>query len=135
MKVKEMMNIIDTPKGMLYTTVGATLVALFSGLRYYSLSGGQRITSVYAKQLLKTNVIRTVIDVRTQAEYAMSHYPYALNIPVQSINEQRMKGIMKHLPILIYCNTGQRARIAAEKMKKLGFEKVYYIADSHNTLV
>jgi rhodanese-related sulfurtransferase len=46
-----------------------------------------------------------------------------------------MKGIMKSLPILIYCNTGNRARRASELLKKMGYEHVYYIADTYKTLL
>ena len=37
--------------------------------------------------------------------------------------------------ILVYCNTGQRARFAAEKLASLGFQDVVYIDGSYRTLM
>ena len=36
--------------------------------------------------------------------------------------------------ILVYCNTGQRARRAAEVLRKLGYKNVYYIESSYTSL-
>ena len=46
-----------------------------------------------------------------------------------------LKHIDKDEPILIYCNTGQRARYASEKLQKIGFNNVYYIASSYLNLL
>jgi len=37
--------------------------------------------------------------------------------------------------LLVYCNTGQRARFAAEKLEGLGFKDVYYIAGLYTSLL
>jgi phage shock protein E len=78
--------------------------------------------------------IKKVIDVRTMTEYRAGHYPRALHIPVDKINEKTTTELPKK-GLLVYCNTGQRARFAAEKLEELGFEDVYYIAGTYRGLL
>ena len=129
------MSILNNKKFILYSGIASGLYALYSGFRYYSLTGTHLVSSSDAKKLLYDNKIRTIIDVRTTTEYSMGKYPNAINIPVQNLTKSSMKGIMKSTPILIYCNTGQRARKASEILKKMGYENIYYIADSYRTLL
>ena len=67
-------------------------------------------------------------------EWRAGHYPKALHIPVNKINEKTTTELPKK-GLLVYCNTGQRARFAAEKLENLGFEEVYYIAGHYSSLM
>jgi len=67
-------------------------------------------------------------------EYRAGHYPKALHIPVNKINEKTTSELPKK-GLLVYCNTGQRARFAAEKLESLGFKDVSYIAGLYSTLL
>ena len=49
--------------------------------------------------------------------------------------KRKINQINKNDGILVYCNTGQRARKAAEKLKKLGFKNVFYIASTYKTIL
>ena len=98
-------------------------------LIFYTFSGVNLISSEEAKRHRFTHVI----DVRTRMEYNAGHYPGAINIPVNSINSETTKNLQNG-EILVYCNTGQRARFASEKLKELGFNKVYYIAGTYKSL-
>ena len=44
-------------------------------------------------------------------------------------------GLNKNKTIVVYCNTGQRARKASEEIKKLGFNKVFYIEGTYKSLL
>ena len=37
--------------------------------------------------------------------------------------------------ILVYCNTGQRARYASEQIAKMGYKKVYYIDGTYKSIM
>ena len=99
----------------------------------YTFLGKNLVTSKEANKLIRTGKIKKVIDVRTIAEYRAGHYKGAIHIPVNKINKKTTVGLPKK-GLLVYCNTGQRARFAAEKLEKLGFEDVYYIAGHYSTL-
>ena len=100
----------------------------------YTYMGQNLISASEAKRLIKKGKIKKVIDVRTITEYRLGHYPRALHIPVNKINKKTTTELPKK-GLLVYCNTGQRARFAAEKLEELGFEDVYYIAGTYKGLL
>jgi Rhodanese-related sulfurtransferase len=67
------------------------------------------------------------------AEWRAGHYPGAIHIPGTMINRKTTAQLPKK-GLLVYCNTGQRARFAAEKLRELGFKDVYYIAGFYTSL-
>ena len=110
------------------------LVGGLAALTAYTFLGENLVSSEEAKKLIKEGNIKKVIDVRTAAEYRSGHYPRALHIPVDKINEKTTTELPRK-GLLVYCNTGQRARFAAEKLEELGFQDVYYIAGTYRGLL
>jgi phage shock protein E len=110
------------------------IVGGLAALTAYTFFGENLISSEEAKRLIKEGKIKKVIDVRTSVEYRAGHYPRALHIPVNKINEKTTSELPKS-GLLVYCNTGQRARFAAEKLTELGFKQVYYIAGHYSSLI
>jgi rhodanese-related sulfurtransferase/thiol-disulfide isomerase/thioredoxin len=67
-----------------------------------------------------------IVDVRTAEEYSGGHLEGAVNIPVETISDEKPA----ELPdldalIIIYCRTGNRTRTAYEKLAALGYTNVY----------
>ena len=110
------------------------LLGGLGALTVYTMTGSQLITSKKAKRLIKSGKIKRVIDVRTDTEWHLGHYPGAVHIPVNKITKKTTSKLPKK-GLLVYCNTGQRARFAAEKLEKLGFKDVYYIAGLYTDLL
>lgn len=110
------------------------IVGGLAALTAYTFLGENLISSEEAKRLIKEGKIKKVIDVRTAVEYRSGHYPRALHIPVDKINEKTTSELPKS-GLLVYCNTGQRARFAAEKLTELGFKQVYYISGYYTSLL
>ena len=115
-----------------YTGIVAIMYSLYALMKHYALSGEGLITPQEAKKLGMDHII----DVRTRMEWNAGRHRRAIHIPTQKISDQKMKelGILKNDKILVYCNTGQRARYAAEKIRKLGYKKVYYAEGGYWTL-
>ena len=63
-----------------------------------------------------------IIDVRTREEYGEGHIEGSFNIPYDEIND--LIDIDKDAVLFVYCKSGKRSKIAAEKLLELGF-KVY----------
>ena len=99
----------------------------------YTYFGENLVSSKEAKKMIRSGKIKKVVDVRTIAEYRAGHYRGALHIPVNKMNKKTTAELPKK-GLLVYCNTGQRARFAAEKLEELGFEDVYYIAGHYSSL-
>lgn len=98
----------------------------------YTYTGAQRITSEEAKR----RIFDKIVDVRTDFEYSSGHYPNAIHLPAGSFTPSAAEnaGLKKTDTILVYCNTGQRARRAAETLKSYGYPNVVYIAGTYDTL-
>ena len=117
-------------------TLSAIFIVLIILLIVYTYSGSNKISSEEAKKMIKKGNIKYVIDVRSNMEWEAGHYKGALHIPVQEITEEKLNdlNITKNKGILVYCNTGQRARYATDKIKGYGYKKVYYIAGTYKSL-
>ncbi|MEK5441010.1 MULTISPECIES: sulfurtransferase TusA family protein [unclassified Fredinandcohnia] len=64
-----------------------------------------------------------VLDVREAAEYAFSHIPEAISIPLGEL-EERMNELNVDQEIYVVCRTGNRSDLASQKLTKKGFKNV-----------
>ncbi len=112
------------------------VLAIFGYFLYkYALGGSAYISAADAKQKLANNEFDIVLDVRTNMEYNLGHYPNAKHIPVTLLKERAPNELPDRTAcILVYCNTGQRSRKASEILMGLGYKNVQYIAGSYTTL-
>lgn len=94
-------------------------------LYFYTMTGRDLVSPQKAMALIDEGVVTAIVDVRTRGEYNLGHYPGARNIPVGEIDEETTSALPRGGTILVYCNTGQRARLGASKLRRLGFEAVY----------
>lgn len=88
-----------------------------------------------AKEMILSNKFSHILDVRSVEEFTIGHYPNSINIPFDTINEYTIGNLNKLKPILIYCRSGRRAKIAADKLVTFGFRKIYYINDTYKSLL
>jgi len=63
-----------------------------------------------------------ILDVRTKEEYEEEHLVDAINISYDKINEN--SNLDKNKIIFVYCKSGNRSKIAYDKLTSLGY-KVY----------
>lgn len=96
-------------------TLLAALLIIFSTQSFAGGNGGK------PKQKSQT----LVIDVRSPFEYRTGHYNGAINIPVNQIQRRYKELGNKNTTIIVYCRTGVRSENAKNKLKQLGFKKVY----------
>jgi rhodanese-related sulfurtransferase len=98
-----------------------------------SMTHPLRIPVSKATALISAGVINKVVDVRTDAEWNNGHYPGAIHLPISRIQDAGMF-LSKSDTVLVYCNTGTRARQAAQKLGDMGYPRVYYIAETYHEL-
>ncbi len=78
-------------------------------------------TKEFAEILAKTPNAQ-LLDVRTAGEYGGGHLPKASNMDVKQADfEARLATLDKSKPILVYCLSGGRSKIAHEILVKNGF--------------
>ena len=66
-----------------------------------------------------------ILDVRTEEDFSSGHIKGAILIPYDEI-ETKCDSILtdKERLILVYCRSGRRSKIAAEKLVELGYSNV-----------
>lgn len=85
----------------------------------------QTISADEAKKMMDAGDV-TVVDVRTEDEYAAAHIPGAVLVPVESIGETAPASLPDaDAVLLVYCRSGNRSKTASEKLAGLGYTKVY----------
>ena len=67
----------------------------------------------------------TVIDVRSQMEFDMEHFPGALNIPLETVGDEAAKIAAMPKPIVVYCRSGNRSGMASSVLGQHGVTEVY----------
>ena len=95
------------------------------------------ISAEKARTLLNQKKIDVVLDVRTNIERdVFGFFPGSIHIPSGSLTKEVLSKLPnKDVQILVYCNTGQRARMATETLQTLGYKNVMYIPTSHVALL
>ena len=69
-----------------------------------------------------------VLDVRSAEEYARGHVPNAVSIPHDQLSARTGElGNAKGAPIVVYCESGRRAGMAASTLLDAGFTNVLHL--------
>jgi len=92
----------------------------------------ENISCEDAKDLL-ANHQGQLVDVRSQAEYAQGALPDAINVPLQAI-QSASEALDKAKPVILYCVSGTRTRMAKMQLDTLGFEHVHDLGSFKNYL-
>jgi rhodanese-related sulfurtransferase len=87
-------------------------------------TGGPWVTASQATHLINREDAY-VIDVREPAEFGGGHVLGARNVPLARLAASGPDlAKRKDKPVIVYCETGERAARAAASLKKLGFARV-----------
>ena len=89
----------------------------------------KKVTFEQAKTLLDTLPGRILIDVREEEEYITGHAVDAVLLPVDEITEKSAAEVIptKDTDALLYCRSGYRSNLAAQKLEALGYTRIYDI--------
>lgn len=103
------------------------IIVIFSTL-FASCSSHQGIESVTADEFENALYDGHVqlLDVRSVEEYAQGHIANAENIDVQQPDFiDKAQAMLDHTnPVYVYCRSGKRSMLAAQKLVKAGFKVV-----------
>lgn len=69
---------------------------------------------------MHTSKTPTIVDVRTPEEYAVEHFPDAINIPLDQLSQRINEFKEMPQPIIAYCRSGNRSGIAVSILKQNG---------------
>lgn len=125
-------------KGLFIISIIVSVILILGVSLYkYAIDSPFRISAEEAKQRISGKKIDLVLDVRTQMERdTLGLYPNSLHIPSADIETKAAEAIPhKNTRILVYCNTGQRGRIATEKLREMGYKNTFYISGAHTSIL
>jgi len=117
--------------------VFSLVIVIFVAFIYqYAVSSKYRLSSEKAKEMIKDKV-DILLDVRTDIERdTLGYYPGSIHIQSADLEKRILNEYPnKNLRIIAYCNTGHRARIATEKLHKLGYKNAMYISSTYTSLM
>jgi rhodanese-related sulfurtransferase len=66
-----------------------------------------------------------IVDVRTQPEFNRSHLNNAINIPLDTIEACHKQYLDRNKPIIVYCASGMRSKVASNFLLNHGYTRVY----------
>ena len=84
------------------------------------------ITQDQAKELMDGDTPYVILDVREAYEYDEGHIPGAVLFPLDSIDAASAAEILpdRNVMLLVYCRSGRRSKLAAEKLLQLGYTDI-----------
>lgn len=131
------MKSVKFPHFNIRVIVLIVVILILIGLYVYSMYSSNRISSETAKQLINENYFDVILDVRTNLEReTLGFYPNSVHIQSDNLEMELPKKFPdKNTKILAYCNTGHRARLAVDKLHKMGYEKSMYISSTYKTIL
>ncbi|MEG0014457.1 MAG: rhodanese-like domain-containing protein [Cellulosilyticaceae bacterium] len=93
---------------------------------------GKDITAQEAKMIIvEQNGI--LLDIRTKEEYEERHIEGCEFIPLNVLGHQIEDVIEDYdRPIILYCRSGQRTKVAAVVLKELGYTQLYDLGGMNN---
>ena len=122
---------------ILWIIVTVLVAAFIYGSYQYAVSSAYRISSERAKDLLRDKKIDVVLDVRTNTERdLLGYYPGSVSIQRADLEERmRREFPKKETRIMVYCNTGHRARMATDALRQMGYRNTVYISSTYDSLL
>lgn len=92
----------------------ATFLNTGCGSGYTSVDAKEFAEAISAPQM-------QIVDARTPQEFREGHIPGAVNIDINNKDFIRHAGSLdKTRPVAVYCRSGRRSKIAAEKLVSIG---------------
>jgi len=76
---------------------------------------------------IKTGEVE-IIDVRTHSEFIQEHIEGAKNLDISSpIFDLNVWTLQKHKVLALYCRSGERSQVAAERLEKMGYARIVHL--------
>ena len=84
-----------------------------------------QISAEEVKSLIDSKEAFTLLDVRTEGEYARGKIEGSINLPLDQVPE-KVEGLLpnKDAKIVVHCLSGSRSVFAVDIMQKMGYKNV-----------
>lgn len=113
-------------KRLILLIIGSLLVLTGCGNKEDSVEiAYEKISMSEGIKRMETDEGFILLDVRRADEFASGHIPGAVNLPNEEIGKAEIPLLPdKNQTIYIYCRSGNRSKLAANKLLSLGYTKL-----------
>lgn len=113
-------------KRLILLIIGSLLVLTGCGNKEDSVEiTYEKISMSEGIKRMETDAGFILLDVRRADEFASGHIPGAVNLPNEEIGKAEIPLLPdKNQTIYIYCRSGNRSKLAANKLLALGYTKL-----------
>lgn len=112
------------------STVLVSIFALYLLVKLFGVLGRLGIKQLSPKELDEKKGM-TLLDVRTNSEYAGGRVPGAVHIPLNEIGE-KIKKLKKDKEIVVFCQNGNRSIWAIKRLTGMGYKNLYNLKGGYN---
>lgn len=118
-------------------TIHIVIIIIVLGAAYYLYDLSTNSPYKISAEEAKRQRFDLILDVRTDLERkTMFSHPDSVHIQSADLErEMPSRYPNKSIKILVYCNTGHRARLATDKLHKLGYTNTVYITSGPASIV
>ena len=88
-------------------------------------AGGPKLGTLAATQMMNKRDVQ-IVDVRSAAEFGAGSLRNARNVPLAEV-AARAAELSKDKPVIVVCEAGRRASLAAVKLRSAGVGEVYIL--------
>lgn len=85
--------------------------------------------------LLAANAAARILDVRTSSEFENAHIEGAYNVPLDQLNEHAHEVRAASGPVILLCQSGQRARKADARLRAAGMGNIHVLDGGMNAWI
>jgi len=89
-------------------------------------AGGPELSTLAATQLINRREVQ-IVDVRPVEEFATGSLASARNVPLADV-PGRAGELRKDQPVIVVCEAGRRASLAAVKLRSAGIAEVFILS-------
>ena len=108
--------------------IAVSLAVMILTVSFFWKSPMLKVTSESLISMMDTGETPVIIDVRNRFEYERGHIPSAINVAVGLLFFQHHElAVSQKSHVIVYCNTGLRARVASFFLRRVGFESIYVL--------
>ena len=112
--------------GLILAGITAILTAVFV---YYFPSAPMPVSTFIFQFMQSLSPYHYIVDVRTKQSYVKGHYPGAINIPSEYLEQELPTKIpVRRASILFYSNAGNRAKESAIIAHQMGYRNLTYVS-------
>lgn len=113
----------NAPRSATVTMTTDGVLMLIEKANFFQLLKEPEVSSLSLESLdeIATDIAPVMVDVRSDEEYSLSHYPGAVNIPLHLL-AIKSRQLLLTVEYLLYCDTGRRSKAATYLLAEQGFK-------------